>query len=315
MQKSEFSFIKDLKRRFKLSHIGDDCAVLSKDKETDFVITADLLVEDIDFRLSWASAEQIGHKALAVSLSDIAAMGAKPLYALITLGVPESLWKTDFIEKFYSGWFKLAKLAKVQLIGGDISKSDKGFFVDSIVLGEVQKGKAILRSGAKPGNLIFVSGYLGDSALALRLLEQGSDIIDLINQLKPKPQIALGEIIGSKQLATAMIDISDGLSSDLYHICQASKVGARIFANKIPTSHYLRSIVPSKEEALQLALHGGEDFQLLFTVESEKVEDLKQNIKRGKKITCIGEITKSKKIEICFGNKCEILQPKGFRHF
>jgi thiamine-monophosphate kinase len=333
MRKSEFSFIDDLRRHFKLKKIGDDCAILRKDKKTDLVITADLLVEDIDFRLNWASAEQIGHKALAVSLSDIAAMGAKPLYALVTLGIPESLWETDFVEKFYTGWFKLAKREKIELIGGDISKSNKGFFIDSIVLGEVQKGKAILRSGAKVGDLIFVSGYLGNSALALKLLEENNTIDNktetevlsskksklserlLLFQLEPNPQTKLGQIIGSRQLATAMIDISDGLSSDLWQICQASRVGARIFAERIPISRQLRSVVASEHEALKLALHGGEDFQLLFTVNPEKVVDLERHVPRGKKITCIGEITESQKAEIVFADRIEPLQPKGFSHF
>ncbi len=333
MRKSEFGFIDDLQKRFRLKKIGDDCAVLEKDEKTDLVITADLLVEDIDFRLNWASAEQIGHKSLAVSLSDIAAMGAKPLYAIITLGITESLWKTDFVEKFYTGWFKLAKCEKVELIGGDISKSNKGFFVDSIVLGEVQKGKAILRSGAKVGDLIFVSGYLGNAALALKLLEESNGIDKkteiealssrksklferlLLCQLEPNPQTKLGQIIGSNQLATAMIDISDGLSSDLWQICRASRVGARIFAERIPISHQLRSIVSSEQEALKLALHGGEDFQLLFTVNPEKVVDLDRHVSRGMKITCIGEITESQKVEIVFTDKIEPLKPKGFSHF
>ncbi|GIU83188.1 MAG: thiamine-phosphate kinase [Acidobacteria bacterium] len=323
-RKSEFGFIADLKWRFRLKRVGDDCAVFSKDEKTDFVITADLLVEDVDFRLNWASAEQIGHKALAVSLSDIAAMGAKPLYALVTLGIPNSLWQTDFVEKFYKGWFKLAKREKVELIGGDISKSAEKFFVDSIVLGEVPKGKAILRSGAKNGDLIFVSGYLGNAALALKILEgkiKKSSMDSkftknlLSHQLQPNPETKLGVMIGERQLATAMIDISDGLSSDLWHICQASKVGARIFAEKIPISRKLRSVVNSDHEALELALHGGEDFRLLFTVKPEKAKTLQRFVPKGKKIFCIGEITASKKLELVFANRTEILNPKGFSHF
>jgi thiamine-monophosphate kinase len=179
---NEFEFIEKLKNKFptfrnpqssSLVGIGDDCAVLPKDSKTDLVITADLLVEDIDFRLSWSKPEFIGHKALAVSLSDVAAMGAKPAWAMLSIGVPASIWKTDFVEKFYDGWFRLAEKFQVELIGGDVSKTPDKIVIDSIVAGGVKKNKAILRSGAKVGDLIFVTGNLGGAAAGLKLLEEG----------------------------------------------------------------------------------------------------------------------------------------------
>ncbi len=330
---NEFEFIEKLKYKTSTFRnpqsssrigIGDDCAVLPKDAKTDLVITADLLVEDIDFRLSWSKPEFIGHKALAVSLSDVAAMGAKPVWAMLSIGIPASVWKTDFVEKFYDGWFRLAKKFDVQLIGGDVSKTPDKIVVDSIVAGEVKKNKAILRSGAKVGDLIFVTGNLGGAAAGLQLLENGLsyDFADkiwqrnlLLKQLQPFPQVSDGLFISENDLATAMIDLSDGLSSDLAHLCRASQVGAKIFADKIPFHKNLHSIAKSFEEKIDYALNGGEDFELLFTVNPKK-NFKAENTHKNCNFFCIGETTTNVgTIELCVENKVEILQSKGFRHF
>ncbi|MBK8304754.1 MAG: hypothetical protein IPK98_15660 [Chloracidobacterium sp.] len=139
-----------------------------------------MLVEDIDFRLDWTTPEFLGHKALAVSLSDIAAMGGTPNWAMLTIGIPESLWNTDFIDRFYDGWFALAAEFDVELVGGDVSKVPDKLVIDSIVGGECSKGKAILRSTAEPGDAIFVTGTLGGAAGGLRLLEDGVRFDDLL---------------------------------------------------------------------------------------------------------------------------------------
>ena len=167
---SEFQFIENLKKKYSLEKIGDDCAVLPKDSRNDLVITTDLLVEDIDFRLDWSKPEFIGHKSLAVSLSDVAAMGAKPVWSMVSIGVPGHVWKTDFVDEFYEGYMNLAKKYDVELIGGDVSKTPDKIVVDSIAAGEVKKGKAIRRSGAKAGDLIFVTGELGGASAGLKLL-------------------------------------------------------------------------------------------------------------------------------------------------
>ena len=322
--KTEFEFIETIRRRFNLSKIGDDCAVLPKDAKTDFVITTDLLVEDIDFKLEWSKPEFIGHKALAVSLSDVAAMGAKPVWAMLSIGVPEKIWKTDFVEEFYAGWFNLAKKFDVELIGGDVSKTPDKIVIDSIVAGEVKRGKAVLRSGAKVGDMIFVTENLGGAAVGLKLLESGFryDVSEqlwlrklLLKQLQPFPQVPSGEFLSENNLATAMIDLSDGLSSDLAHICLASKIGAKIYADKIPFDKKLNSITNSFDAKIDFALNGGEDFELLFTINPKKYLRYENEFKK-RKFLHIGETTANAEIiELIANEKSTNLQPKGFRHF
>lgn len=317
--RSEFDFIQNLKDKYGLTKVGDDCAVLPKDDKTDMVVTADMLVEDIDFRLDWTTPEFLGHKALAVSLSDIAAMGADPVFAMVSLGVPETVWNTDFTDKFYEGWFVLAKHHKVELIGGDISKTPDKIVVDSIVFGEIAKGQAILRSGAKPGDSIFVTGELGGAAGGLILLESGVRYGQsndtrrklITRQLRPTPQIEIGKQLSAQGLCTSLIDLSDGLSSDLAHICRASGVGARIYAELIPVSRNLSELSITAEQRIGLALNGGEDFELLFTAAEKKLiaADLSG-------ITKIGEVTTDVGIiKILDKSGTSFLPQKGFRHF
>lgn len=321
--KTEFEFIKSLQKEFSLEKIGDDCAVLPKDGRTDLVITTDLLVEDVDFRPEWTRPQFLGHKALAVSLSDVAAMGAKPVWAMLSLGVPEKIWKTDFVEELYEGWFNLARKFEVELVGGDVSKTPDKIVIDSIAAGEVKKGNAVLRSGAQVGDLICVTGEMGAAAAGLRLLEKGErydasphkDI--LLRQLKPDPQTEIGQMLGEKNLATSLIDLSDGLSGDLFHICRESRVGAKIFADKIPArlfSDEFASIF-SQSETIDFILSGGEDFELLFTVNPKKYFQL-ENETKNFKISLIGEVTANTEIiELVSADKVEILEPKGFHHF
>ena len=284
------------------------------------LITSDLLVEDIDFKLDWAIPELLGHKALAVSLSDIAAMGGIPTWSMLSLGIPEMLWKSDLPERFMKGWTDLAAIFDVELIGGDISRSPDKFFVDTTVCGEVPKGGAVLRSGAKPGDGIFITGPLGGAAGGLRLLESGvrrdsagnADQEALImKQLRPVPQIRIGDDLRTRQLAHAMIDTSDGLSSDLAHICIASQVGADINTNDLPFEGELINITGSIDAMLQLVLHGGEDFELLFTADDEKIS--KAGIRE---IFRIGAITAGVGIvQLIKGDQRLKLSPEGFRHF
>jgi thiamine-monophosphate kinase len=179
---NEFDFISQIREQVRsrqissrvLAGIGDDAAVISQAFGRDSVITSDLLIEDIDFRRGSTPPHLLGHKALAVSLSDIAAMGARPLYSLVSLGLPEEVWRSDFKDKFYEGYLALADRFGVALAGGDISRSQDRVVIDSIVGGEISSGSAIMRSGAHPGDQIFVTGTLGGAAAGLKLIELGA---------------------------------------------------------------------------------------------------------------------------------------------
>jgi thiamine-monophosphate kinase len=316
----EFDFIRNIKKKYSLGLVGDDCAVLPKDAETDQLVTADMLVEEIDFQLDWTTPRLLGHKALAVSLSDIAAMGGTPSWALLSIGVPERLWNANFLDEFYEGWHELAALYDVELAGGDVSRSPKGLVIDSVVSGVVAKGQAVLRSGASPGESIYVSGPLGGAAAGLQLLEEGrrysSENSDaksgmMLKQLRPVPQLRLGNQLQANMLATSMIDLSDGLSSDLTHLCRASGTGARIFADEMPFDAALLEIAGSIERMLEFTLHGGEDFELLFTADQEKISAAGLN-----EVFRIGEMTGNPGvIEVIRGGNIEPLPARGYRHF
>ena len=316
---SEFQFIEDLRSKYSLDKIGDDCAVLPKGSDTDLLLTADLLIEDIDFQIDWTTPEFLGHKALAVSLSDIAAMGGDPKWAMLSIGVPENIWNTDFVDRFYAGWHALAGEYAVELVGGDVSRSPDKLVVDSIAGGEVAKGTAIMRSGAKPGDVIFVTGPLGGAGGGLKLLERGFVIIDdlpdltsnlLLKQLKPTPQVSIGKTLHKLDIVTAMIDVSDGISSDLGHVCHQSGVGARIDAKRLPIESELSNYFHS-DDSLEMALNGGEDFELLFTVNKKNISALDSL-----PVTRIGTInTNVGIIELIDEGNSTVLEPKGYRHF
>jgi thiamine-monophosphate kinase len=316
--KGEFDFIRYIKKSFGLRAIGDDCAILPKTADTDLAVTADLIIEGIDFHLEWTKPEHLGHKVLAVSLSDISAMGASPKWSLLSLGVPQNLWDTNFVKRFYEGWIDLATKFGVELVGGDISRSPDKFFADSVVCGEIAHGKAVLRSGARPGDQIFVSGKLGGAAGGLRLLENSktsradsADEQNLIERLvKPFPRVNLGQLLSESCLATSMIDISDGLSSDIHHICEQSVVGAMLEAALIPIDESLQAVFTS-DEALSMALNGGEDFELLFTVPSERVATMNLD-----GVTRIGSITADAgRVKLVDAGQTVELRPSGYRHF
>ncbi|MEP6820292.1 MAG: thiamine-phosphate kinase [bacterium] len=315
--------------------IGDDAAVFKSLAGSDVVVTTDLLVEDIDFRRDTMRPDLLGHKALAVSLSDIAAMGARPRWALLSIGVPELIWNSEFLDSFYGGFFELATRYGVTLIGGDVSRAPERIVVDSILVGETSKAGAVFRSGAKPGDQIFVTGFLGDAAAGLRLIERGARLqsatsdslpeskdeshrLDylLLRQLRPEPRVGWGLLLGEQQLATAMIDISDGLSSDLNHLCTESKAGALIDAARVPIDPLVTELAGRRAlDPLMLALHGGEDFELLFTVKPENVSKLPTRVD-GVSLTNIGEIKEAAHgVRISEGPRTWNLEPGGWEHF
>ncbi|MFN2455178.1 MAG: thiamine-phosphate kinase [Pyrinomonadaceae bacterium] len=337
---SEFDFIERICRQTLVRKrrpvgltrgIGDDAAIIKQHAEDETLITADLLVEDVDFRREWMPPRLLGHKALAVSLSDIAAMGARPRFALLSIGVPHSIFRTTFLDEFYAGFFALADYYKIALIGGDVSRTPDRIVVDSIVIGEAKRGHSITRAGARPGDKIFVTGTLGGASGGLRLLMKGARLTKksasqrssslndlLLRQLRPEPRVAWGVQLGIKKLASAMIDVSDGLSSDLAHLCEESGVGADVQAARIPFDPLVMQVYgqsAASPSPIDLALNGGEDYELLFTVRPRDVVRLPKRL-NGVQIAQIGVITKQRRrIRLMENSRARELKPCGFAHF
>jgi len=328
MIKNEREFVRWLKQvapnhrgRFKLG-IGDDAAIMAVSPGRDLILTTDLTIENVHFTHAIHSARSVGHRALARSLSDIAAMGGEPRVALVSIALSERTTEA-WIKGFYSGFHGLAERHGVAVIGGDTSVVKGTILIDVIAGGEVSKGKELRRSGARPGDSIFVSGSLGLSSLGLSLLKSrthrrrksAGEMTAIRAHLYPEPRCALGRFLCQERIASAAIDISDGLSTDLQHLCEASGTGARIWENSIPRP---RGPVPerfSPAEMLSFALHGGEDYQLLFTVPQAKVPRLPRRF-RGVELHRIGEVTGPRKLcLIRETGKEEILSPAGWDHF
>jgi thiamine-monophosphate kinase len=288
--------------------IGDDCAVLSVAGRSDFLVTTDLLIEGIHFRREWQEPESLGHKVIARGLSDIAAMGGVPRYAFLSLALNAGTG-SRWLDRFFAGLFRIAEASGVTLAGGDTSASKSGLVADVVVIGEVLSGKAILRSGARPGDEIWVSGSLGGAAAGLRLLRQGkkggrrTEVLQRF--LYPQPRLAIGRLLARRGLASAMIDLSDGLSIDLARLCEASGVGARIEAETVPRV---------ASSTLEQALHGGEDYELLFTVPGERADRVPRDV-NGVSLSRIGRILHRRRLSIIRNGKEERLPVRGFEHF
>lgn len=298
---------------------GDDCAVVES-SGCDMLYTTDILIENVHFDLKYFSPKRLGEKAITINLSDIAAMGGTPLYILISLGIPAST-SVEFIEKLYQGFASMAKKYKCSIIGGDISKSIKGLIVSINIIGEIKKNTFVRRSGAKIKEKIFITGDIGDSAAGLERLRRTTNMKNKMieKHLSPKPRLKEGQILAQEIGVSAMIDLSDGLASDLRRICEESKCGARIYLNKIPLSVNLRRMGKSKNKnILNYALFGGEDYELLFTIEDKRIERLQKRWQNMKiPITYIGEIL-DKKNEITLvypDGKEKPLSKKGYDHF
>ena len=274
--------------------IGDDCAIIRGDARTDLVFTTDLLIEDVHFKRATHSAEDVGHKALARGLSDLAAMGAEPFFCLLSLAVPK--WADeDWTGAFHRGFFRLARRTRTKLLGGDVASARK-FVCDIVCCGRVPHGKALLRSGARPGDEIWVSGQLGGSALGLRR-QQGTAFR---RHLRPEPRLELGQYLRKRLGATAAMDLSDGLSLDLHRLCVESGVSAEL-TGELPW-------FPGATEAD--ALHGGEDYELLFTVPAgTKAPSAWKRIR----LSRIGTVRKGHSGRIRLAGKD--LEPAGYDHF
>jgi thiamine-monophosphate kinase len=278
--------------------IGDDAAVIRPARRGEWVLTTDAFLENVHFLKRIHPPRAIGFKALARATSDLAAMGAKSRYFLLGLALPAACtgkWLVDFLD----GMALAAQRFGLVLAGGDTTRYPS-IAINITVLGEIESGRAIRRSGARPGDLICVSGKLGEAELGLQLVHRSLHKDKrwkhlLKKQLYPEPRLALGQWLATHNQATAMIDTSDGLSTDLAHICKASSVGARIWAEKIPTAAVPKQLRKLGLDPLDLAVDGGEDYELLFTVPKRLAGRLPRTI-RGVPVTIIGEITREKRI-------------------
>jgi thiamine-monophosphate kinase len=312
--------------------IGDDCAILQPKAGTEVVVTTDLTLENVHFRRDRHPAEAVGHRCLARGLSDLAAMGASPLAAFLSFAVPPELTRkrgrtTSWMDRFLNGFFELAELYSVPLAGGDLAQSPRSgdgaalVAADILLLGSTPKGRALLRSTSRAGDIIYVTGSLGGAAAELLALEnaparfRAARAAEEHPHLYPRPRVGVGQKLLARKIATAAIDLSDGLSSDLQHLCEESGLKAEIDAQRIPI-HVMAALAESAgwtDSARTLALHGGEDYELLFTASPgtrvPKAID-------GVRIHAIGQMTPGRpRIMLRDGRHVEPLLPGGWQHF
>lgn len=314
--------------------IGDDCAVLRVPTGHESLITTDFSLEGVHFRRDWHPAEVVGHRCLTRGLSDIAAMGGEPVAAFLSMALPSDV-PQEWVDGFLSGFMKLARKHKVVLAGGDTAQSpvfaaaqssksrrpaagrrpmtdgQGRILADVVVLGSVPRGKAVLRSGARIGDDIFVTGALGGSAAVLKRLMAGSEaaVSPAAERahFHPIPRLAVARWLRERGLVSAMIDVSDGLSTDLSHICEESKVGAWIAQPAIPVA---------AGATLDEALNGGDDYELLFTARPAKHDSIPDRI-AGVPIRWLGTITRNDGMWLVAPDmkSRQPLEPRGWEHF
>ena len=314
MPESEKSLIRRIRRLAGagptvVTGIGDDAAVLRIPAGCEALVTTDFTLEGVHFRREWHRAQVVGWRCLTRGLSDIAAMAGDPQAAFLSLALSSDV-PQRWVEGFLKGMMELASRYKVPLAGGDTAQSRGGIQADIVVVGSVPQGKAVLRSGARVGEHIYVTGELGGSALALARLRQGKRLgVESAKHFWPEPRLAVGRWLREKGIPSAMIDISDGLSTDLEHICQESRVGAVIELEAIPRARCGKGRGGFVD--LEYALHGGDEYELLFTssrLVPGKVE--------GVRVTRIGSITKSAGMRaIDAQGKVRRLAARGWEHF
>jgi thiamine-monophosphate kinase len=278
--------------------IGDDAALLRQRPGYEAILTCDWFLEGVHFLRGKHPADAVGWKCLARAVSDVAAMGGEAKCFLLGLALPSPL-AGRWLDEFLGGLRRAARKFRCSLAGGDITRQER-VRIQVTVVGEIRAGRARLRSGARPGNVVFVSGRLGEAEAGLRLLRRGRGQADakdprLRKHLYPEPRLALGRWLAEKRLATAMMDLSDGLSTDLARLCAASGVGARIEAERIPAVRVLERIDQRGAGALGLALHGGDDYELLFTVPRSRAGRMPKAF-HGVPLSAIGEITSARRV-------------------
>lgn len=306
--------------------IGDDVAVLAAAAGRVWLATCDVQTEGVHFLRDAIAPRNLGRKALAINLSDIAAMGGTPRFALVSLGLPSDL-AVAWMDELYAGLRAEAEAAGVVIVGGNISRSPLGMFIDIFLLGDAPSGNVLLRSGAQVGDRILVTGTVGDAAAGVALLTEAgltttSEYAPVAHSRRdtPTPRVREGQLIGATHLATAMLDVSDGLAGDLGHICEQSGVGARVFAEKLPVAGENRWLArAARGDEWHFALYGGEDYELLFTAAADHVDLLTERIARetGTRVSVIGEILPAAEGRqlILPGARSVPLEARGWDHF
>ncbi|MFQ5896151.1 MAG: thiamine-phosphate kinase, partial [Nitrospinota bacterium] len=308
---------------------GDDAAAVPGPGERAWILTCDVLVEGQHFRRELTSAYDLGRKALAVNVSDVAAMGGEPRYAIVSLGLPPET-ETSWVEDLYRGLGDEAALWGAAIVGGNISRSgatraEGQSFVDVFLLGEAPREELLTRAGARPGDELLVTGTLGDAAAGLFLLhhpevspsEEGRETL-LSAHRRPRPRVREARAVARSGLASAMIDISDGLASDLRHLCEASGVGAEVREESLPLSPALRAAAERAGLApLEWALGGGEDYELLLAAPPHAVGALQRAVReaKGVPLTAIGRVREPESgLSLLGPNGRRELSPLGWDH-
>lgn len=306
--------------------IGDDCAILRPRPGEEIVVTTDLCIEGRHFRRDWHSPASVGHRTLARGLSDLAAMGARPVAAFLSLALPQAVAAdATWIHGFLDGLLALAATGRVTLAGGDTSQAPgQAVLADIVLLGAVPTGCALRRGSARPGDRLFCTGTLGGAAAELRLLQNGSAAGETSRppsphgnpnpQLFPQPRLDVGQALVRRNLATAAMDLSDGLSTDLRHLCEASRLAAEIYLPDLPLHPLAAALGPST--GLDLALHGGEDYELLFA--ANPAQRIPKTLV-GVRLTEIGRLISRRPGQPCItaiaaDGACTELQPGGWEH-
>lgn len=319
------TILPEMDRKEVIIGIGDDTAVIRLDENRALLITCDIQVEDQHFRLKYLSPYQLGRRAMAVNLSDIAAMGGKPTFSLVSLGFPKSFVLSDFEDLFKGMRDALAEFSGF-IIGGNLSNTEDKLVIDITLMGEVACDKFLARCGAKKGDRIFVTGDVGSAGAGFHILEKfgenyPKEFEALVQKhLQPTPRIEIGQRIAQSGFATSMIDVSDGIASDLNHICTMSNVGAEIYERNLPLVEGIHKVASlTGKSVLTLTLHSGEDYELLFTLKSETPESVIKSIneKSGVQIVEIGRIISKQSGYYLIDKENEkvAIRPRGWDHF
>jgi thiamine-monophosphate kinase len=288
---------------------GDDAAVYRG--RAPLCLTTDAVVEDVHFSFPAFSLADVGHKALAVNLSDLAAMGSKPAWFLCALGLPSSLGAGE-VSALASGMARLAGASGIQLLGGNVTRADK-LTVTLTVAGTLSRAP-LLRTGAKVGDALYISGTLGDARLGLQWLISAPGSGPALRQKRPSPRIALGLL--AARFAHAAMDVSDGLAQDLGRLCQASSVGARVELESLPLSRSVRAVFSSRREACAFAAAGGEDYELMLAVPRSRQRAFERAcLDVGERVTQVGVVVRGRRLSLVDSEGRILAPPAGFDHF